>query len=306
MLMKEVAVKAYGKLNLSLNVTGFSDGYHELDTVVTTVNLSDDIIVRERKDDKILVSFEGRYGFIPKFQETTNAYKAADAFIKKFQVNGVDVIINRNIPIGGGMGGSSADISGTLKALKRLYKVKDDVKDIADKLGSDSGYLLSGGFSRLKGRGEIVEKISGSDDLFFVALFAKRGVNAKECYSLFDKMSDKIVPSDTEGVLKAVSEGDLKLLKECSRNMLMPPAVLLNEEISENMAILNELSPPFCGMTGSGSAVFAAFNDAEFARWAKDRIFKKRDKLAEILYPHDPEKPSFFDLIFQKDGKTYQ
>ena len=155
--MNTVTVKAYAKLNIALNVLGVSEGFHMLDMIATTVNKYDEVKVTKRKDNKILISFVGKYGFIPSKQEDTNAYKAVEAFMQEFKTNGANVEIIRNIPTGSGMGGSSADIVGTLKALKKLYSVKGSIEPIATKLGSDCTYLLKGGFARLTGRGEKVE-----------------------------------------------------------------------------------------------------------------------------------------------------
>ena len=87
-----------------------------------------------------------------------NVY-TAETFKDAFNTNGVDVTVTRNIPTGSGMGGSSADIVGVLKAMQKLFKIDCDLKPIADSLGSDTGYLLTGGFARLYGRGEIVEPL---------------------------------------------------------------------------------------------------------------------------------------------------
>ena len=98
-----VSVKSYAKLNISLKITGVSNGYHDLDSVVCSVDKYDLITAKKRKDDKILVSFKGKYGFIPKLQEETLAYKTAKAFIDGAGVKGVELTVYRNIPDGSGM-----------------------------------------------------------------------------------------------------------------------------------------------------------------------------------------------------------
>ena len=75
--MKSATVKAYGKINISLNVLGAQDGYHNLDTVVVTVDKYDKVTVTKRKDDKILLNLYGEYGNKPFIQEKFNAYKTA-------------------------------------------------------------------------------------------------------------------------------------------------------------------------------------------------------------------------------------
>ncbi len=291
----KASVKAYGKFNIALNVLGLEKGYHLLDSLVCTVNKYDKIIVSKRKDKKILLSFSGRYAFIPKDQSTLNAYKAAEKFIEKFDVNGVDIEIIKNIPDGGGMGGSSTNISGVLNAMKKLYKIKDDVKDIADQLGSDSGYLLEGGFARLTSRGEVVEKLDIKTQLYFVVIHAKSGVNTAECFKTFDNNDFNGKVCDIDEVINSVKNGDILSLKGKELNALTKPAQLLNEEVLYNINKLNELSPIISSMTGSGSTVFCMFETLELALWAVSKLKKEYSYRVELLKSINPsEKLTLF------------
>ena len=103
--------KAYAKINLSLNVYNTENGYHNLDSVVCTVNLYDEITVSKRKDDKINLIMRG-IGEDVLSNTNNNAYKAAQLFKETFNTKGMDIKIIKNIPLAGGLGGSSADIAG--------------------------------------------------------------------------------------------------------------------------------------------------------------------------------------------------
>ena len=295
-----VSVKAYGKFNIALNIVGQKDGYHMLDTFVCTVDKYDKIILSKRKDKKILVSFSGKYAFTPKDQSTLNAYKSAQKFIEKFNTNGVNIEIVKNIPDGGGMGGSSTNISGVLNGLKKLYKIDGDVKDIADALGSDSGYLLDGGFARLTSRGEVVEKLDISAELYFVVLHAKNGVNTGECFKTFDEKGFDGVVCDINQVINAVSSGDVTSLKGQTLNALTESSKLLNEEIEYNLNALNSLSPIFSSMTGSGSTVFSVYETVELALWAVSKLKKEFGDRVELLKSFDPNERSFLESLFHK------
>ena len=301
--MAIVTQKAYGKINIALNVLNSENGYHNLDSFVCTVDKYDKIIVSSRRDKKILVSFTGEYGFIPKEQESTNAYKSAKMFMEKFNVNGVNIEIIKNIPDGGGMGGSSANISGVLKAMKKLYHIDDDVKDIADSLGSDSGYLLNGGFARLTSRGEVVESLDINSELCFVVIHGKKGVNTGECFKLFDQKGYDGVVCDINEVISAVSSNNLLSLKGKTLNALTNPAKELNSEVEYNLNKLNELSPLFSSMTGSGSTVFCMYESIELAEWAVSKLKKEYGERVEILKSIDPNKPTFLEKLFFGDRK---
>ncbi len=302
--MKTVTVKAYAKLNIALNVLGLSNGYHMLDTICTTVNKCDVITATKRSDNKILVSFVGKYGFVPKAQEETNAYKAASAFIKEFNTNGVNLEIVRNIPTGSGMGGSSADIVGVLKALKKLYGINKSIEPLATSLGSDCTYLLKGGVARLTGRGEIVEGFNLFKPLYFVVIYSSGAVTAKDCFLKFDQSKKSGIVCDVLSVKTALESGnvqDINSLKGSSYNALTESAVSINNEIATNLQALKELSPTFYSMTGSGSTVFAMYEDLEMAKWALSKLKRRYGSNVEILKTHNLCNLSFFDVLFNKD-----
>lgn len=296
--MARVDYKAYGKINLTLCVTGVSGGYHTLDTVVLTVSKYNKIILKSRRDDKILITFGGKYGVTPKKQADTNAYKAAKAFIDKFKTKGVDIELIENIPAGGGMGGSSADIAGVLNGLKKLYKIDGDVKDIADSLGSDSGYLLTGGAARLFSRGENIKKIDSKLSGYVLVIYAKSGgVSTKECFEKFDELKSEGVVCDNDETEKLLAAGDISALRGKTGNALYEAACALNPEIAENLAALKDLSPVLCGVTGSGSTVFCMFDTYELTAWALWKLKRKFYGRIEILEIIDASKKSRFKTI---------
>ena len=295
--MKSASAKIYGKINLSLNINGVKDGYHMLDSVVTTVSVADIVKIKLRKDDKILITFTGKYKGVIVDQFKTNVYKTAVAFMEKYGKKGLNIEVVRNIKDGGGLGSSSADIVGTLLALKKLYGVTESVKDLADGLGSDTGYLLNGGFARITKRGEEVEPFKCKNKYYFVVLYANGGVNTKECFELFDKECKTGILSNNDELIKGLIEGDFDKISSNVKNALTIPAKKLNAEIEENINELNKLSPEVVGMTGSGSTVFIAYPNYEFASWAYEKLYKKFGDRVELLYTVDPKDFYLFDFF---------
>ena len=135
-----VRVKAYAKLNLTLGITGKERGYHLLDSLVCSVDLYDLITLKKRKDRLVTVEMHGRDTELLPFEEN-NAVKAAESYIDFFGTSGVDIAVYKNIPLGAGMGGSSADAAGVIRGLGRLYGrgSEEELKSLADALGSDTG-----------------------------------------------------------------------------------------------------------------------------------------------------------------------
>ncbi|MBD5583685.1 MAG: 4-(cytidine 5'-diphospho)-2-C-methyl-D-erythritol kinase [Clostridia bacterium] len=263
-------VKAYAKLNLTLSLTGVMDGYHTLDSLVCTVDLFDYIKLKKRKDNLINVEMRGQ-GLESLPPEKNNAVKAGEEYVKTFATRGADIVIYKNIPVGAGLGGSSADVAGVLRGMTKLYGAGSErqLKEIADRLGSDTGYLLTGGFARLTGRGEQVESLKLKQRLDFLLLLPKEGVSTAECYRLSDSFPQENTSSD--GAIKALSEGDTVALGKSLNNALYLPATKLNGDVKTAYEELSDFSPLGVNMTGSGSGVFALFENAEFCAWAKSR-----------------------------------
>ena len=293
-----ITKKCFGKLNISLKVEGASNGYHDLDSIVMTVDKYDVVSVKKRKDDKILVTFTGPYAVTPKAQEETNAYKAAKLFKDTYNTSGVDVTVKVNIPTGGGLGSSSADIAGVLSAMKKLFKVEGDIKPLSDKLGSDSGFLLSCGFARLQGRGDRVTLLHTDHKYYFVVIYANSGVLTKDCFALFDKGYENQSNIDTDMVIKGIEDGDLSLISKHGGNHLYLPAIELNKEVENNLNALKSLSPEVSGMTGSGSSCFAMYDTYEMAAWAYHKLKKTYGKQVELLSFYNPDALGFFDKMF--------
>ena len=275
--MKTVTVNAFAKVNLFLDIVGQNDGYHMLDSVVVTIDLKDKITLTKRRDDKIVLKQRDGLYSVGIADESNNAYKAAKLFMERFNTSGVDIALKKNIPIGSGLGGSSADISGVLNGMKQLYDIEEDIKPLADALGSDSGYLLTGGYARLKGRGEIVEELSLKNKLYMVIIPADGGVNTAECFKLCDSLSQEIVPNGADRLITALEGGFYD--RTHFYNALYKPATVLNKNVANAYEDLLSLSPRAVCMSGSGSSVFAIFDTPEFCLWAEKKLKRKYPNL---------------------------
>lgn len=268
--MDTVRVKAYAKLNLTLNVTGVRGGFHMLDSIVTEVNLYDLIKIKKRRDGLVNVTMHGCGSeCIP--PESNNAVKAAEAFVKKYGTRGADVTVFKNIPQGLGLGGSSADAAGVLNGLEKLYRTGDiaGIKLIADEVGSDVRYMLSGGYARLFGRGCEVKPLESGIKLDFLLLAPRGRVSTAECFKAFDTAG--LTGGDGEAAERALLSGDKARLAGHMSNALYGAACGLCPEIRGAAEALYAFDPLAVNMTGSGSGVYALFENAEFCAYAKSR-----------------------------------
>lgn len=263
-------VKSYAKINLTLDILGVKDGFHMIDSVVASIDLYDLICVKKRRDKLVTVIMHGE-GSEDIAYENNNAAKAAEEFVKRFDTCGADITVWKNIPIGAGLGGSSADVAGVLLALAKLYGVGGmaQLKEIADCLGSDCGYMLTGGWARLSGRGEAVKKLNCGLKLDIGLLVPKSGVSTAECYRVCDSLPRGALTSSAAE--SAAVAGDIDGLCKSLSNTLTQAAVRLNGDVESSIKELESFAPLGVNMTGSGSGVYAVFENDQFLRYAQSR-----------------------------------
>ena len=269
--MNTARAEVPAKLNLTLDITGREGAFHTIDSLVCSVDLGDRVVAKKRKDGLVRVTMRGM-GSESLAPEETNANKAPRHFVDAFKTAGADITVYRNIPAGAGLGSSSADAAGVLKALAKLYEIEDEaaLKALADGLGSDTGYMLAGGFARLTGRGEKIERLNVSQTLHFLLIAPRSGVSSGACYQKFDELGTK-GSSRTGEAAEAVCRGNFGQLVLSLGNDLYPAAKALNGDVEQAMREALSFSPSAACMTGSGSAVFALFPERELCEWAKSR-----------------------------------
>lgn len=256
---------APAKINLALHVAGLRpDGYHELDTLVAFAGIGDVIEVRPAGLTSLQVEgpFAKAAGDGP-----DNLVLRAEAALRAAaggDVAPVAIRLQKRLPVGGGIGGGSADAAATLLALARLWELPSgfDLDPIALQLGADVPMCLRSTPLRARGRGERIETLSGMEPI--PVLLANPGVSAS-----------------TPAVFRALQKRDnepmgwnggrfpgLATLASL-RNDLQQPAVSLFPEIADVLAMLDAAPGSLLArMSGSGStcfALFAAMRDAEAA-----------------------------------------
>ncbi len=294
--MNTVKVKAYAKINLTLEIVGSENGFHMLDSLVASVDLFDLIVLKKRKDklSSITMHSLGSEAIPP---EKNNALKAAERFSEKFGVNGADITVYKNIPMGAGLGGSSADASGVLNGMAKLYGISDEaaIAALANALGSDTNYMRKGGFARMRGRGDHTTPLEIGQTLHFLALLPPTSVDTGACYREYD--ANPIKTGEENATEKAIAALTLKRVEEAGRyltNDLFPPAARLNADVKRAYDEAQAFSPLAAFMTGSGSCVLALFETRELCEWAKSR-YKGKCKafVLKTVEPKTQEKRSW-------------
>lgn len=289
--MQSVKVKSYAKLNLSLDIVGAENGYHMLDSFVCSIDIHDTLIAKKRGDKLINVYMRGLGSEnIP--PEKNNAAKAGEKFVSVFGVNGADITILKDIPMGAGLGGSSADAAGVINAMGKLYGIGDKLKqkELADSLGSDTGYMLTGGYARLRGRGEKVDFFSGERELNFLLILPPTGVSTPLCYKKYDEAETAYSPV-AEKMISAYNSFSPSTMGSLFKNDLTAAACDINPCVAEALVQAKDFSPLGYGMSGSGSGVFALFENSEMCLWAQSRYKGKfKTRVVKTVIPRKEEK----------------
>ncbi len=200
-------LKAYAKINLFLNVVGKNDvGYHLLDMLNSSISLYDEVTLE--KSDKI--EYDGDE------IENNTAIKAAEAFCARYKTGGVKISVKKNIPISGGLGGSSADAAAVIYGMSKLYKKTMLVHDIEGfaKVGADVPFMINGGLARVEGIGEKVKKLPFSVELHGVIVKGDVGNDTAKVYNKFDDLNE-LYEKDPELIVKAA--GNLGAFEEAER-----------------------------------------------------------------------------------------
>ncbi len=251
--MKKITLKTNAKVNFTLDVIGEKDGFHQLESLVASIGIYDRITLVKRLDQKVTLTVKGNAGCS---MENNNAYKAAVAFINEFNTTGVDIYLEKNIPLGGGLGGSSADIAGVLNGMKRLYKIDADMSLIAQRLGSDTVFMLNGGWAVIKGRGEQVIPIKRCKPLHLLLLTCDKSCSAGECYKEYDAQNKTYAPK-TGCAVDCIEKGDVDGFMQTLKNDLYGSAIKLVPQIEKNLELMKGVG--YAVMTGSGSVVFGVY-----------------------------------------------
>ena len=264
--MKKATVEVPAKINLTLDILGVRAGYHEIESLAASIDLVDAVAVSPKKSGFTLKETGLKAGCPA---DKNNAVRAARAFFAhcggKAELDGeiccgAEIHIDKKIPLGGGLGGSSADAAGVILALCRIFGKDMLFADkVAADVGSDVNYMLRGGYAVMRGRGERVERINAETKLYLVVVLSDKPVDTGRCYALCDEM--KILP--VHGTARAVGylfEGETAKLKGALFNAMTAAAETLNGEVREHLAAVEAVGGK-AGMSGSGGTVYGVFDD---------------------------------------------
>ena len=258
--------KGYAKVNLTLDVTGKRpDGYHDILTIMRTVNLYDTVTAELTKHEGIQLTTTLRW--LPTDSRNI-AYRAAQKLLSEVGADvGVKLHIQKTIPCGAGMGGGSADGAIVLALLNRLLgnPVSDKkLLELGAEVGADVPFCLMCGTAVATGIGEKLEPLEVKGTIPVLVVKPEVSVSTPEMYRIIDGCEISVRP-DTTAVAEALKKGDIRSVAKSICNIMEPPAINMHPVIGEIRDKMIESGALGAMMTGSGSAVFGIFTDTKSA-----------------------------------------
>lgn len=281
--MYEMRLKALAKINLGLDVIRRrEDGYHEVKMIMQTIRLYDRIVMRKRRESKIQVKTNLFY--LPE-NENNLVYKAAKLLIEEFKIQqGVQIDLQKFIPVAAGMAGGSSDAAAVLYGMNRMFHLGLSLEELMErgvKIGADVPYCLMRGTALAEGIGEQLTKLSPVPQCKILIAKPAISVSTKFVYENL-KLDENTVHPDIDLLIQDIETKNLADMAAHMGNVLESvtiPNYPVIAQIKEQMIKDGALNAM---MSGSGPTVFGIFDDKEKAEVAYKRM--REGNLAKQVY----------------------
>lgn len=282
-MKRSLELKALAKINLGLDVLGRREnGYHDVRMVMQTIYLYDNVTLNKTEESGI--SLKTNLSYLP-VDDKNIAYKAAKMLMEEFNIeDGIEIILDKHIPVAAGMAGGSSNAAAVLVGMNRLFELglsRQELMDRGVKLGADVPYCIMRGTVLAEGIGEILTPLAPMPKCF--VLVAKPGisVSTKTVYEKLDAHEIEDHP-DIDGVIAGLNAGDLKMVAASMGNVLERVTIEAHPIIEEIKKVMKEEGAWGAMMSGSGPTVFGIFDDKTVAKRAGQKI--KELELTKQVY----------------------
>ncbi len=252
----KLMIKAPAKINLTLDVLHKRpDGYHEVEMIMTTVDLADRLELEELRKDEIRIISHNR--FVP--DDSRNlAYQAAKLLKERYGIQkGVSIQIDKVIPVAAGLAGGSSDAAAALKGLNQLWNLGlslDELAEIGSEIGSDVSFCVYGGTALATGRGEKIEHLPAPPNCWVVLAKPTIGVSTGEVYK--NLKLDRMKRPDTRAMIEAIKESNYEKMCRNMGNVLESVTLNAHPEVALIKEQMIRFGADAVLMSGSGPTVF--------------------------------------------------
>lgn len=264
--MKKIYIKARAKVNLNLEILGKrEDNYHNLESVFQKVNLYDEIYIKKTQTDDFKLNIN-----VKELDTKENIiYKAYVKLKEQYKaIRGIEVTVNKKIPMQAGMAGGSTDCAAFIIAMNKLFDLKLTKKEmefLGKSLGADVVPCFYNKAIKAEGIGDIITNIDTHFKYYMVIIKPEIACNTKEMFQKIDAKKDLKQLHTTDNIIKALENKDIYLLANNLYNVF--EEVIQEKEITQDIKkelIKNGSLQAL--MTGSGSCVYGIFENKQLAQ----------------------------------------
>lgn len=292
--MQTYRLLAPAKINLYLEIIGDRpDGFHELAMILQSIDLADRLTLRANGTDRFQVLCANAE--VP-LDETNLAYRAAVLMAEQFpevfnQFGGVEITLEKNVPIGAGLAGGSADAAAVLVGLDLMWDLgltQIELQELGARLGSDIPFCIAGGTAIATGRGEQLAPLASPDHLYAVlAKYRDLPVSTVWAYKTYRQQFSSTYAIDREtllgrrqhvhsgGIVAAISQRNGEQIGKLLHNDLEKVVLPAYPQVMELRQTLEQFDTLGVMMSGSGSTVFALVESQVQAERVKQQLREK-------------------------------
>lgn len=268
-------VRAHAKLNLTLDVLGRRpDGYHDLRMVMQSVALADVLTLEERDGGELRV--RTNLHFLPNNEKNLAAQAALRWWEARGQApRGLEIAIEKRVPVCAGMAGGSSDAAAVLRALNQMEGAPlspQELAKIGERVGSDVPYCILGGTALAEGRGEILTPLPPLPRCWAVLCKPEFSISTPALFAKIDSVRLRCRP-DTQGAVAALEAGDLHGVARRMYNVFedaLPERQ--RARVNDIKNVLIQCGALGASMSGTGPTAFGLFDDENLARQARERL----------------------------------
>ncbi len=281
--MDSIRLKARAKINLSLDVLGKrEDGYHDVRMVMQTIGIYDRLIITKIPEDEIRI--QSNLFYLP-INENNLIYKAAKLLKEKFGfAGGVDVNLNKFIPVAAGMAGGSTDAASTLFGINKIYELglsQNKLMELGVQIGADVPYCIMRGTALAEGIGEQLSRLKPVPHMWIVVAKPPINISTKLVYEQLD-MNDILYHPNVDKMIQAINKESIEEIAANMGNVLERvtiPLYPIIDSIKNDMLSHGAINAM---MSGSGPTVFGIFPNERTA--LNCQAYLKLKKEAKQVY----------------------
>ena len=272
--MEKLNYKARAKINLALDVCRrLENGYHEIKTVMQSVNIYDELEFKRRRDPDIILSVDSRYEL---GDLGNNLIFRAAKFMKEYYGirQGIEIHLKKTIPVAAGMAGGSTDAAATMLAMNEMFALKLDKEELMRqglRLGADIPFCILGGTALAEGVGEKLTPLPAPPRASLLVVKPPIMVSTKRVYETL-RVNQIAKHPDIDGMMAALEQGDIERVANYLENVMEAVTVKENSIIAEIKTMMTQQGAYNALMSGSGPSVFGIFAKEEEAQAAAKHI----------------------------------